>query len=95
MKVKISFKRILTYLLIFTMALSLVPFGQAKSASAASEKASVREVNDSFKFIIGDMSGEKTKDVDMDYNGDYVLRTVTLSHEYAIPSTFVKKVDGI
>lgn len=84
MKAKFSFKKILTYLLIFAMTLSFMQLGQAKTVSAASTTSSVKEVNDSFKFVIGDMSSGKTKDVDMDYNKDYVLRSVTLSQNYTI-----------
>lgn len=87
MRARFNFKKILSYFLIFAMAFSFMQLGQAKSANAASTTANqstVQEINNSFKFIIGDASSGKTKDVDMDYNGNFVLRSVTLSQAYTL-----------
>ena len=82
MRAKFNFKRVFAYLLIFAMTFSFVQMGQANPVKAATSGS--KEVNDSFKFIIGDASSGTTKDVDMDYSGDLVLRSVTLSQTYTI-----------
>ena len=77
MKAKISFKKILTYLLVFAMTLSFVQIGQIKSANAASQIPGL-------KFHIGDVTADTMDIAKKADTGDYVMRNVPLSPQYTI-----------
>lgn len=77
MKAKISFKKIMTYLLIFAMTLSFVQIGQIKSANATSQIPGL-------KFHIGDVTADTMDIAKKADTGDYVMRNVPLSPQYTI-----------
>ncbi|WP_294373038.1 cadherin-like beta sandwich domain-containing protein [uncultured Clostridium sp.] len=77
MEKRLNFKRIFSYLLVFAMAFSFMQFGQIKPAKAETQIPGL-------KFIIGDLDGGRTKEIDKDSNDNYVIRSVTLSDSYVI-----------
>lgn len=80
MKAKISFKKILSYVLIFAMALSFIQIGQAKPAEAASVSSMV----DGFDFYVGNSATGTPLGVDKDTSGNYVIRGVDMALAYTL-----------